>query len=474
MLIIAYPPDPDFLNRAPFACQPDPELIIMDRLLDDPKVVLAVANDLARSTPQALWNGRPSTPVVVTLRQAVLRRLMNWSYRTAEREIKGSLLWRWFCHIYSHPVSDHSTMHARERLIQPRTLHRLNDRVVTIAHQKGGTRGRKLRTDSAVIETNIHYPTDSALLADSVRVIGRTLAAARRLLAPPPTQRALFRNRTRQAQRLASRIANRLRSKGGQKRPSHLAEGLYRKLVKVTELTVTQAEQVMALLEQAGSQQALALAQTLAHYLPLVRRVIAQTRRRVLEHQTVPAGEKVVSLFEPHTAIIRRGKGPPHETEFGRMVWYSEVDGGIISEYRLLKGNPPDQDQWGRSVRHHCKLFGHPPEVATADRRVYSPQNEQLAHRLGVQRVALPQPGVKDEQRRAREAQPWFRAALRFRAGIEGRLSGLQRARGLDRCLNRGEAGLERWVGWGVITNNLVVMAAKLARRRRSPKALSP
>ncbi len=267
---------------------------MMDTLLDDPKLVLAVANDLAQSAPQSLWNGRPATPVVVTLRLAVLRRLMNWSYRTAEQEVRGSLRWRWFCHIDAHPVPDHSTLQARERLIQPATLHRLHDRVVALARQHQVTQGKKMRADSAVIATHIQNPTDSRLLSDSVRVLGRTLKAARRLLTPPPSQTALFRNHARQAKRLARRLAAQNRPKKGQKPSESAAEAGYRRLLKVT-----------------------------------------QTTRRVLEHQEVPASEKLVSLFEPHTAIIRRGKAAPHDTEFGRKLWFSEVEGGIVSEYRV-------------------------------------------------------------------------------------------------------------------------------------------
>jgi len=228
---------------------------------------------------------------------------------------------------------------------------------------------------------------------------------------------------------------------------------------------------VEARLRQEGGKRALALADLMAHYVPLVRRVIEQTTRRVFQHESVPAQAKVVSLFEPHTAIIQRGKAPPRETEFGRKLWYSEVDGGIVSEYRILRGNPPDEAQWCPSLKYHRKLFGHPPEVATADRGVFSETNEQFARDLGVKRVALPQPGAKSHRRKQREAQRWFRAALRFRTGIEGRISGLKRARQLDRCRNRGENGLERWVGWGIITNNLVVIATKLARWHHTKKS---
>jgi IS5 family transposase len=205
--------------------------------------------------------------------------------------------------------------------------------------------------------------------------------------------------------------------------------------------------------------------------VPLVRQVIWQTTQRVFQQQTVPASEKVVSLFEPHTAIIQRGKAPPRETEFGRKLWYSEVDGGMITEYRILTGNPPDEAQWCTSLKNHQRLFKRSPYLATADRGVFSERNEQFARDLGVKQVALPKPGTQNSRRKRREARPWFKAAMRFRAGIEGRISGLKRARRLDRCHNRGENGLERWVGWGVITNNLVVLATCLARRHRSKRS---
>jgi IS5 family transposase len=224
-------------------------------------------------------------------------------------------------------------------------------------------------------------------------------------------------------------------------------------------------------LQKNNGPQAQQLVATFQHYLPLVRQVIDQTTLRVFEKKQVPAAQKIVSLFEPHTAIIQRGKRPPHETEFGHKLWYSEVDGGIISEYRILQGNPPDDQQWVPSLKQHQKLFGHPPEIATADRGVYSLENERMARALGVKQVALPQPGAKPKRRQLYEKQKWFKAALRFRIGIEGRISGLKRARHLDRCLNRGEAGLARWVGWRILTNNLVVIATKLTRRKRRAKA---
>jgi IS5 family transposase len=184
MQIVTYPSDNTFLKRAPFQMHLERKLREMDRLLEDPKLILAVSNDLLRSAPQAAWNGRPATPVVVTLRCAVVRALMGWSYETAHQEIEGSLKWRWFCRIYDRAVPNHSTLRDREALLRPQTLQRLNRWVVQLAQREGVTQGKKLRTDGTVIETNMHYPTDSHLLFDSVRVLGRLLTRARQLVRP--------------------------------------------------------------------------------------------------------------------------------------------------------------------------------------------------------------------------------------------------------------------------------------------------
>ena len=130
-------------------------------------------------------------------------------------------------------------------------------------------------------------------------------------------------------------------------------------------------------------------------------------------------------------------------------------------------GNPDEAQYLIPSVQHHRQLFGRPPKQVCGDRGIHSASNEKEARALGVRRVSLPQPGYKTNRRRRYEKQPWFRAAQRFRNGIEGRISQLRRARSLDRCLAHGDAGMERWVGWGVIANNLATIAQFLIKHRR-------
>jgi IS5 family transposase len=238
----------------------------------------------------------------------------------------------------------------------------------------------------------------------------------------------------------------------------------YHRLVDVTRAAIGQAQTVSEQLKAEGQQVAQRLQATLDTFIPRVEQAIEQTVRRVFNNESVPAQDKIVSLFEPHTAIIRRQKaGKP--TEFGRKVWLDEVDGGIVTRWQILDGNPSESEQWEPTIDHHLDLFGKPPFLASADRGLYSPDNEAYASDKGVKRVVLPKRGRKSEKRRKHEAQSWFKRGRRFQAGIEGRISVLKRKHGLDRCLEHGEDGFERWVGWGIIAGNLAVMGRSLAAK---------
>jgi transposase, IS5 family len=190
------------------------------------------------------------------------------------------------------------------------------------------------------------------------------------------------------------------------------------------------------------------------HFLPLVERGIAQATRRVLEEEQVPAQEKLLSLFEEHTRMITRNKAGKKQ-EFGRKIVLDEVDGGIISRYEILSENGSERSELPESLRAHHERFGRAPHLLAGDRGLYSTENERLAREAGVKRVALPKNGKRSEKRKRHEKQRWFRRGFRFRAGIEGRISVLNRAFGLTLCLDHGEEGMERWVGWGILTHNL-------------------
>jgi IS5 family transposase len=448
----------------------EPELRELDRLLDDDAILQCVKADLARRCPQSLTRGRHSTPVEAMLRILVVKRLYQWSYSETEHFVGDSLVLRQFCRIYFHAVPDDTTMIRWAKLIGPDTLQQLNDRVVELAKQLKVTRGRKLRVDSTVVETNIHYPTDSALVGDGVRVISRLLHKAKTVLGSgTELGKSVFRSRTRSVRRIAQQLHRVARRKG-----EEAAEDLkhaYSKLLDIAQASRRQATRVRDVLQEQGSKQAQRIREQLDHFVPLVDQAIEQAARRVLHGESVPAKEKLLSLHEPHTQVIRRHKaGKP--TEFGRKLWLGEVEGGIISEFRLLKeGGGLDYPELPASLDAHQQRFGRPPNLLAGDRGVFSPENEKLAHRLKIKHIVLPATGRVSKARQAQERQGWFRRGFRFRAGIEGRIRVLKRDFGLARCLDHGEDGMGRWVGWGIVTANLAKLAETRAARQRKAAA---
>jgi IS5 family transposase len=453
MLRDAYDPV-DIFERVPELSRSiDPVLNQIDSLLADDQLFQLLKADLSKRYEQTTRNGRPSTPVEVILRLLIVKHLYGWSYEQAERFVADSLVLRDFCRVYWQRVPDDTTLIRWANLIQPQTLHSLLDHVVELAQQNKVTRGRKLRIDGTVVETNIRPPTDATLLGDGVRVLSRTLGKAKDLLGEcADAASTLFRERTRSAKALVKRIFDTTRSRAeeaGQQR-----KATYERLVQIAQATLQQAQAVAELVAEQTQQAAARIGEQLATFMPRLQAVIDQTKRRVFNGEAVPASEKLASIFEPETAIICKGK--PHKpVEYGRMVWLSEVEGGIISDYEVLEGNPADSEQVQPRLAGHRRVFKRPPRMLAGDRGCYSAANEKAAAQAGVAQVCLPKPGAKNAERQEHEAQGWFRRGCNWRAGIEGRIHGLKVGQKLDRCRNHGAAGMERWVGWAVISHDL-------------------
>ena len=216
-----------------------------------------------------------------------------------------------------------------------------------------------------------------------------------------------------------------------------------------------------------------ALRQEIEHYCQLGDRVINQARRRVLQGEQVPTEQKVYSIFEPHTDLIKRGK-VDKPVEFGHKVFLAESAGGLITQYRVLEGNPADEDQVEPSLQRHQKTFGQAPDVYSTDRGFYSERNIEVSDQAGVRVASIPQRGgKKTAEREAQEKSSAFKQGQRFRAGIEGRISVLFRGRGMKRCLAEGRQHFELLVGAAVLDNNLMVIAQRLIKKqkRRRPAA---
>lgn len=449
----------------------DPILRRMDWIMEDSRIHALIRKDLARYYKDSN-DGRRPVPVEVTKRTVVLKRYKKWSYRQTEQEIKDSPMYRYWVRVYDERVPDYSTINDLERLIQPKTLHGVNHRLVVLAQEYEITQGYRLRLDSSVTESNIHYPTDSSLLVDGVRVLSRLLERAEEALKPTSLPQSVFSDHTRSARR-RSRAIGRLSRPGRDKARKPTSDKALRRaytdLIGIARTSVKQALQVLpALTADPGNLTAIGLAAQLDEFLPLVEQALDQAVRRILQGEAVPAHDKIVSLFEPHAQIIRRGKSKPKDTEFGHKVRYSEVERGLVTDWQLMPdGNPPDAPYLPPALCQHQKLFGHVPDELSTDRGFYTPENDVLAHQLGIEHSALPQTGSLTPERRAYQKQAWFKKAQRFRSGVEGRISVVRRTVQLARCPYHGLDGVERWVGWGIIVANLVVMSRELNKPRR-------
>lgn len=429
----------------------------IDTLLEDEAVIEVVAQALETRWPQSRRRGRPGTPAEVVIRMLILKHLFDWSYDDLEREVRANLVYRMFTRIDAGDVPDAKTILKIARALGPEVIEQLHRQVVDVAKRAGVTHGRRFRIDTTVVETNVHYPTDSTLLRDGVRVLTRTMQRASRALGD---QAGRIRNRLRSVTRRVLIIGYEARSP---KTRDAMVKS-YRKLMATTRAVLrdtatmvrrlgqrvrTARPQVQPMLR--GTQDQLRAMQ------PIVQRVIDQTRARVLGGDThVP--DKVLSLFEPHTTTIRKGKiAKPNE--FGNLVTIQEAEHQIVTGFEIHAGRPADVTLWTPALDRHQAIFGHAPDLAAGDRGFSSARNEQAAIDRGVRRVVLPRSGPKSSARRAYERQRWFRRGQRWRVGCEGRISVLKRRHGLRRCRYHGVDGMHRWVGFGVIADNLMNIA---------------
>jgi IS5 family transposase len=400
------------------------------------------------------------------LRCCVLKHLKGWSFRDLERELRSNLVYRRFTHFDAEAIPRYNCFSRLFAVLSPAVTEKIHQRVVGLARERGVARGRKLRTDSTVVETNVHYPTDSALLGDGIRVLSRNLAGIaeqckRGTLAVVNHARAV------KYRLLEIRRAAKSQTQASQQ----LMKDSYQQLLAMTRAVMRQATETLekwkqGKLKNVGDWLAVeAHMGQLRQFVPLVEKVIRQTKERVWQGNTQVVG-KVLSLFEPHTEVIRKGKA--HKpNEFGRLVRIDEVENGIVSGYEVLEGNPADTNLFLPALERHQAYFGQAPEMAVGDRGFFSAQNERAAEELGVKKVALPARGRLSKKRAERQKQRWFRRALRWRAGSESTISTLKHSFSMLRAMYKGEPGFQRYVGWSVITKNLFSIARWQERRKR-------
>jgi IS5 family transposase len=329
--------------------------------------------------------------------------------------------------------------------------------MVTIMQDQGVLEGRRMRVDTTVVETNVHYPTDSSLLGDGVRVLIRTMKKITEITGPTGTR---LRDRSRSVKLRVLDIARAARSRA--KQSSEKLKGAYGQLLNSTSRVVGQAKQFSAEIA-AGVKQAAdplaqlkldGLCQQIEQMLPRVKQVMKQTRARIYRGDTRSEG-KLVSVFEPSTEVIRKGKaGKPNE--FGKMVKLQEAENQIVIDFEVYDKRPNDCDLLVPAIEIHQATLGRVPHLVAADAGFYSGKNEATAKAKGVKRVCIPNRSTNNPERRREQKKRWFRNGQRWRTGCEGRISVAKRRHGLNRCRYKGDDGMKRWVGLGVISDNLI------------------
>jgi IS5 family transposase len=371
---------------------------------------------------------------------------------------------RQFTDFYCARVPKHDAFQRGFIRLTPQTLKAVNDLVVRASVDLGLEDGAKLRVDTTVVQADIHHPTDNTLLWDVVRVVTRLVWRLAEVLEMRRIKG--FRDRTRSARRRMYEIQRMTTRQRHEQQTS-----IYRELIGIAEEVVGSARAAVEETRKMRGKDIIAamaiaeLHEQIAHFCGLGSRVIDQARRRVLDGEQVPNGEKIYSIFEPHTDLIKRGKVRT-PLEFGHKVFLAESVQGLITQYEVLKGNPSDEVHVAPSLQRHRQAFGRVPELYGSDRGFFSEQNLASCKRDGVKVVCIPQRGgKKTAEREAYEKSADFKQGQRFRAGIEGRISVLFRGRGMKRCLAEGRDRFELWVAAAVLANNLMRIAALLTKR---------
>ena len=424
--------------------------IISDLLDENRRVAELVWQDLERS---GLASAAPHGAVGIfadqVIRALVIKQLRQFSYRDLAFHIADSATYRKFCRIgWSKPPSK-STLAACIKALTPETLEMINRLFIAYAVDQQIERGDKSRADTTVVETNIHHPLDSSLLNDCVRTLTRGLQKTRKLGLD-----CSFSDRTRRARRRALAILNARRKE--KRKP------LYRDLIRVVREVVAFAERAVTVIDRARPSADLhrdarlaTLRCELVRYILLTKKIIDQTHRRVIEGETLPPSEKLVSIFEDHTDIIRKDH---RDTYYGHKICLTTGGSGLITDCQVLEGNPADSTLAEQVVDRHIEILGKAPRQIAYDGGFTSRANLEAIKAKGVEDVAFSKARNIEISDMVRST--WVYKRLRaFRAGIEATISFLKRVFGLDRCTWRSFTSFKSYVWSSVLSFNLLLIA---------------
>lgn len=412
-----------------------------------PEIADLVYEDLIRGLddPDAGRDGGMTAEQVFKV--LLIKQMNGFSYRQLEYHLADSRTYRWFCDFgIADKIPSESTLNRDIKKVRPETLEAANRIILGVAESCGIEKGRKVRVDCTVTESNIHHPTDSSLLWDSVKVLCRLTERANEAFGiKVPDHR-------RKAKKKAMGVLN---AKNDKARKKH-----YRELLKVTKKVVANAESVLASLLSLGtlSITALSIGAELKHYLPLCRRVIEQTERRVLLGEKLKPEEKLVSIFEPHTDIIVKDR---RDTYYGHKLAITGGASGLLTDLVIEDGNPADTTIAQRMIERQKEIYGRVPRQAAFDGGFASKPNLSSIKDMGVKDASFSKKrGLEiDDMTKS----TWVYKQLRnFRAGIEGMISFLKRCFGLRRCTWRGLTSFKAYAWASVVTANLLLVARRM------------
>lgn len=434
----------------------EPWMLEADHLLDDEEMIEAVYQAQGERHEHSVRLGRGQTAAEIVLRLLVLKHVRNWSFDTLEREVALNLGYREFTRIGLEKVPDAKALARIAQVLGGEVIDRIHARLVGIAQERGVVKGRKMRVDTTVVETNIHYPTDSSLLGDGARVLTRTM---KKIESKVGKLKRGVRVRTRSVNKRVRAIANSSRYQGEAGVEKRQKE--YRGLLRLTRQILNDSKRVLTEIASRRKPVLRALGEELATMAERVRQVVRQTKARVFDGIT-QSPEKIVSLFEPHSEIIRKGKASK-PTEFGKLMQLAEAENQIITHYQVFDERPSDRALLTEAVEKQQRRLGGTPQLVVADAGYYAQAHEQALHQMGVKWVAVPNRNTRSAERKALEKRRWFKKAQAWRTGCEGRISVLKRRHGLRRSLYRGVDGMKRWVGLGVLADNLINIGKALS-----------
>lgn len=426
----------------------------IDQILEANPGILDIAHiDFIRVLSTSEY-GRDGYTSEQLLRSIIVMFIEAKGYRDTVILVENSEFLRNFVKLGNKEMMDHTFLCKAYNALSEETWKAINEALSRYAKKKEKISPEKIRLDTTAYETNIHYPTDSSLLWDSYRTVARLMREAADELREVSLA---HRFHTKKVKKLALYITRNSdkKDKGAQRK----IKSTYRKLIDRVKWAASVGEVAEQLLSLIMDVKAKAVVAELKRYLPIVKKITSQAERRVINGEQVPSAEKVFSLFEDHTELIKRGKaGKP--IEFGHKVLLVETGEKFIIHYETMPKQRADKELIEESLKAHRKVFRCGAAVLAGDKGFYESREQIKELSEKVETVSICKKGRRTAEEDKREGTEKFKAGQRFRAGIEGTISVLKRAFKLSRCLFKGFKNFASSVGCAVFCHNLVTLAA--------------